>query len=249
MSKIFTHKPITIPKLVRVDNPGLRYYTTPDKAQKFVSITTVISHNSKHKFVDWREKKGEAEANRITNRSTKRGTKTHSLIESYVKNEPLPIMEELFPDDSKVLSVLNESETIEHYKNLPFFLFENLRPELDKIDNIIGIEIPLYSEYFGIAGTSDCIAEYNGKLSIIDYKTSEYIKRKEWIFDYFVQAVAYRYMLKELTGLDAEQLVVLMTAENGETKAFVETNFDMYIRGLVQYINKFTHEKAQEIAN
>ena len=249
MTKLFTHKPVEVPRLVRVDNPGLRHYTNPENNKKFVSITTVISHNSKHKFVDWRQKKGEAEANRITNRSTKRGTKTHSLIESYVKNEPQPTIDELFPDDTKVITVLNENESIDHYKNLPFFLFENLKPELDKIDNIIGIEIPLYSEYFGIAGTSDCIAEYNGKLSIIDYKTSEYIKKKEWIFDYFVQAVAYRYMLKELTGLDAEQLVVLMSAENGEVKAFVETDFVMYTRGLIQYIDKFTNEKAKEIGD
>ena len=332
MMKTFTHNPITLPKLKQVNLPGLRYYTKEGTDTKFASITSVISHNTKHKFIDWRKDVGEKEANRVTNRSTTRGTKMHSLIESYVGNEPL--LEEVFKpeEDDKISNLLNpydtirakknsvtidvyrESEdplkvvisagniisdilskifnefgeividekstqykktiyiqasyynfvnfclelfedsklykdTVETYKRLPFFLFDNLKPELNKIDNILGIEIPLHSEYFGLAGTSDCIAKYNGILSIIDYKTSEYIKKKEWIFDYFVQAVAYRYMLKELTGIEAPQLVIFMAAENGETKTFVETNFTPYARKLVEYIRNFKNAKNQEIAD
>jgi genome maintenance exonuclease 1 len=247
----FIHNTLEVPPLVRKDYPGMRVYTKPDSDKPFVSITTVISHNTKHKFVGWREKKGDKEANRITTRSTKRGTKTHSLIEHYVSNLEIPTMDKLFSekDDNSIPNILNEGETVEQYKELPYFLFENLKPELNKINNIRGIEIALYSEFFGIAGTSDCIADYNGKLSIIDYKGSEYIKRKEWIFDYFVQAVAYRYMLKELTGLDAEQLVILMTAENGETKAFVETEFSEYTVALQRYISTYWNDKSREIKN
>lgn len=333
--KIFTHNPITLPKLKQVNVPGLRYYTTESSKNKFVSITSIISHNTKHKFVKWRKDVGEKEANRVTNRSTLRGTKTHSLIEAYVGNEEQPLLESIFKpeEDEKIERLLNpydricalnnklvieifknsenllrvkisgnnksanlfldlihdqfgeilfepgtnpdgynkhilvqaeyqnfidfslESidgatlypETVESYKNLPFRLFDNLRPELNKIDNVLGIEIPLYSEYFGIAGTSDCIAEYNGILSIIDYKTSDYIKRKEWILDYFVQAVAYRYMLKERTGLDAQQLVIFMAAENGEIKPFIETDFTPYSKKLVQYINNYKNEKIKEV--
>lgn len=251
MHKTFNHNPIVLPKLKQVNVPGLRYYEeeeTQEKA-KFISITTLISHNTKHKFVDWRKQKGEQEANRITNRSTTRGTKTHSLIESYVRNEELPTIDDLFPDESKIQKVLNPEETVDNYKNIPYYLFENLKPELDKIDNIIGLEIPMFSRYFGIAGTSDCIADYNGKLSIIDYKTSEYIKREEWIFDYFVQAVAYRYMLAELTGLEAEQLVILMAAENGQIKPFVKTDFEPYTKRLVQYIDQYIYDKGQELGN
>lgn len=335
MNKIFTHKPITVPKLIRVDKPGLRYYEHPRTKHPFTSITTIISHNSKHKFVDWRKEKGEKEANRITGRSTKRGTKMHTLIESYVGNESQPTLDDLFrdKDDNKIENLLNPyhricainnkvvieifktkeypvivnlgcnsknsyniltliserfgefttpensnltdynktilincsydefvdfclneiedsclyEETIETYKQLPYRLFNNLRPHLDCIDNILGIEISLFSEILSIAGTSDCIADYNGKLSIIDYKSSDYIKKKEWITDYFVQAIAYRYMLKELTGLDAEQLVVFMAAENGETEVFVETDFGPYSKKLIQYINKFTNDKSKEI--
>lgn len=329
--KIFTHTPIKKHNLTQVNLPGLRYYTKRNSDKKFVSITSIISHNNKDKFVDWRKKIGNAEAIRITNRSTTRGTKTHSLIEAYVGNEPQPLLESIFnsENESKIETLLNPydvirakknkvtiniykdrkkplkislsasskdvkelltlffdeygeitfedesdnknfllnttyeefvsycinnidsadfyKESIETYKSLPYRLFENIRPELDKIDNILGIEIPLFSEYFEIAGTSDCIAEYNGILSIIDYKTSEYIKKKEWIFDYFVQAVAYRYMLKELTGLDAEQLVIFMTAENGETKVFTETNFQPYTEKLVQYIRNFKNAKIKEL--
>jgi hypothetical protein len=333
--KIFTHTPITLPKLKQINVPGLRYYTAQSSKNKFVSITTIISHNTKHKFVKWRKDVGEKEANRVTNRSTVRGTKTHSLIEAYVGNEEQPLLESVFKpeEDEKVENILNpydricalnnklvvdifknreiplrvkvsgsnklsnsfldivhdqfgeiifepgtdpdgynkhilvqaeyqnfidfclESledstyypETVETYKNLPFRLFENLKPELNKIDNVLGIEIPLYSEYFGIAGTSDCIAEYNGILSIIDYTTSEYIKRKDMILDYFVQAVAYRYMLKERTGLDAPQLVIFMMAENGEIKPFIETDFTTYSKRLVQYINNYKNEKIKEI--
>jgi hypothetical protein len=335
MNKVFNHTPIIVPKLVRVDKPGLRYYENPVSKKPFTSITTIISHNSKDKFVDWRKEKGVKEANRITGRSTKRGTKMHTLIESYVGNEERPTVEALFndKDDNKIENLLNPynrilaannkivieimkdrefpvivnlgcnskntytiltlisnqfeefttadgtaltdynktifincsyqefvdfclnqledsrlyEETVETYKQLPYKLFNNLRPHLDGIDNILGIEISLFSEFLSIAGTSDCIANYNGKLSIIDYKSSDYIKKKEWITDYFVQAIAYRYMLKELTGLDAEQLVVFMAAENDETKVFIETDFEPYSRKLMQYINKFTNDKSKEI--
>jgi len=244
--KLFTHRPLVLPKLKQINSPGVRLYENLETKKSFVSITSLISHNTKHKFADWREKVGAQEANRVTNRSTTRGTKTHSLIENYISNLPLPSKEELFKDDSKLSWLLNPEETVEDYKTIPYFLFNNLRPELDKLDNILGIEIQLFSEYFCIAGTSDCIAEYNGKLSIIDYKTSEYIKRKEWIFDYFVQAVAYRYMLKELTGLDATQLVIFMAAENGQIKPFVETDFNPYLKRLIQYRDKYLHDKEQE---
>lgn len=243
---IFTHNPIIVPKLKRIDLPGIRFYENQEQTKKFVSITSVISHNTKHKFVDWRKEKGEKEANRITTRSTKRGTKMHSLIEAYVRNEPEPTPEELFTekDDHKIPQLLNEGETIEDFRSLPYFLYNNLKPELNKLNNILGIEISLYSEYFGFAGTSDCIAEYDGVLSIIDYKTSDYIKRKDWIFDYFVQAVAYRYMLKERTGLDAPQLVVFMAAENGQIKVFIERDFNPYARRLVEYIERYRLDKS-----
>lgn len=241
----FIHNILEIPKLKRVDLPGIRYYESQDKKNKYISVTTVISHNTKHKFVDWREKKGDKEANRITNRSTKRGTKMHSLIEAYVRNEPEPTPEELYTekDDTKIPTLLKEGETEEEYRQLPYFLYNNLKPELNKINNILGIEISLYSNYFGLAGTADCIAEYDGVLSIIDYKTSEYIKKEDWITDYFVQAVAYRYMLKEITGLDAQQLVVFMAAENGEIKVFIEKDFTKHARTLIQYIEKYRNDK------
>lgn len=224
-SKKFNHIEINLPKLERETIDGVRYYKIPgqNKLRKFVSVTSVTSHYNKEKFVSWRKKVGEEEANRITKASTNRGTAMHSLIENYLLNEPLP-----------------ESTP------LPKFLFDVAKSELDKIDNIIAIERSLYSEYFKIAGTVDTIANYDGKLSVIDYKSSEKPKPKEWIQNYFVQAAAYAFMLKELTGKEVTQLVIIMACENGEVVTYIETDIEKYIRLLVQYVKKFTQDKLNE---
>ena len=224
-SKKFNHIKINLPKLERETINGVRYYKIPgqNELRKFVSVTSVTSHYNKEKFVSWRKKVGEEEANRITKASTNRGTAMHSLIENYLLNEPLP-----------------ESTP------LPKFLFDVAKSELDKIDNIIAIESSLCSEYFKIAGTVDTIADYDGKLSVIDYKSSEKPKPKEWIQNYFVQAAAYAFMLKELTGKEVTQLVIIMACENGEVVTYIETDIEKYIRLLVQYVKKFTQDKLKE---
>lgn len=224
-SKKFNHIEINLPKLERETINGVRYYKIPgqNELRKFVSVTSVTSHYNKEKFVSWRKKVGEEEANRITKASTNRGTAMHSLIENYLLNEPLP-----------------ESTP------LPKFLFDVAKSELDKIDNIIAIESSLCSEYFKIAGTVDTIADYDGKLSVIDYKSSEKPKPKEWIQNYFVQAAAYAFMLKELTGKEVTQLVIIMACENGEVVTYIETDIEKYIRLLVQYVKKFTQDKLNE---
>lgn len=223
--KKFNHIEINLPKLERETINGVRYYKIPgqNELRKFVSVTSVTSHYNKEKFVSWRKKVGEEEANRITKASTNRGTAMHSLIENYLLNEPLP-----------------ESTP------LPKFLFDVAKSELDKIDNIIAIESSLCSEYFKIAGTVDTIADYDGKLSVIDYKSSEKPKPKEWIQNYFVQAAAYAFMLKELTGKEVTQLVIIMACENGEVVTYIETDIEKYIRLLVQYVKKFTQDKLNE---
>lgn len=224
-SKKFNHIEINLPKLERETINGVRYYKIPgqNELRKFVSVTSVTSHYNKEKFVSWRKKVGEEEANRITKASTNRGTAMHSLIENYLLNEPLP-----------------------EFTPLPKFLFDVAKSELDKIDNIIAIESSLCSEYFKIAGTVDTIADYDGKLSVIDYKSSEKPKPKEWIQNYFVQAAAYAFMLKELTGKEVTQLVIIMACENGEVVTYIETDIEKYIRLLVQYVKKFTQDKLKE---
>ena len=225
--KKFNHIEINLPKLERETIDGVRYYKIPgeEELKRFVSVTSVTSHYNKEKFADWRRRVGEEKANKITKSATDRGTKMHSLIESYLMNEDLPSADPL-----------------------PKFLFDVAKSELDKIDNILAIERSMYSDYFHIAGTVDTIANYDGKLSVIDYKSSEKPKPISWIENYFVQIAAYAFMLKELTGKEVEQLVIIMSCENGEIVTYIETDIEKYIRLLVKYVKKFTEDKLKEYA-
>jgi len=218
---MFVHKPIETPKLERFHIDGKRFYkkVNSEELKNYISITTVTSHYTKEKFKQWRLRVGDEEADRITNAATSRGTQTHNLIEHYLGNEPLP-----------------------KSAPLPKMLFDVARPKLNKINNILGIEIPLYSDYFSIAGTADTIAEYEGELSIIDYKTSVEPKPVKYIENYFVQCVAYSCMLYEMTGITAKQLVIIMTCENGEVEVYIEKDLKKYIKLLIQYINKFKQD-------
>ena len=116
-------------------------------------------------------------------------------------------------------------------------------PALKRINNIRALEGSLYSQYLGVAGTVDCIAEFDGELSIIDFKTSKQPKPRDWIDGYFVQCCAYACMLHELTGLSVKKFVIIMTCENGEVEVYEEYDKAKYIRLLTQYIKKFVNDK------
>lgn len=219
----FKHIDLNLPELERETIDGVRYYKIPedDKLLKFVSITSVTSHKNRQFFADWRKKVGEEEADKITRQATSRGTDMHTLVENYLYNVPeLPQVQPL-------------SE----------LLFKIAKPELNKINNIHALESSLYSKVLGIAGTVDCIAEYNGELSIIDFKTSKKPKPVEWIEHYFVQAVAYACMLYELTGITVKKLVILMACENGECIVYEEYDKEKYIKLLIKYIREFVNSK------
>lgn len=212
---MFNHVEIEVPQLSRKTIDGVRYYDTPS-GKKLVSITSVISHYNREIFVNWRKRVGNEEANKVTKQSTSRGTDTHTLIEHYLKNEDLPTVQPLSD-----------------------MLFKIAKGDLKNIDNIHGLETPLYSEYLGIAGTVDCIAEYNNELAIIDFKTSKKPKKREWIEGYFVQCAAYACMLYELTGLTVKKFVIIMTCENGECEVYEEYDKAKYIKLLTKYIREF----------
>ena len=212
---MFNHVEIEVPRLSRKTIDGVRYYDTPS-GKKLVSITSVISHYNREIFVNWRKRVGNEEANKVTKQSTSRGTDTHTLIEHYLKNEDLPTVQPLSD-----------------------MLFKIAKGDLKNIDNIHGLETPLYSEYLGIAGTVDCIAEYNNELAIIDFKTSKKPKKREWIEGYFVQCAAYACMLYELTGLTVKKFVIIMTCENGECEVYEEYDKAKYIKLLTKYIREF----------
>ena len=220
----FKHVNCDLPKLSRETIDGVRYYSVPDNDEllKLVSITSVTSHHNREIFVNWRKKVGEEEANRITRKATKRGTDMHTLTEHYLKNEDLPEV----PPISEML-------------------FKIAKSKLNLINSIYTLEGSLYSKQLGIAGTVDCIAEYNGELSIIDFKTSKKPKQREWIDHYFVQAMAYGCMLYELTGISVKKLVIIMACENGECIVYEEYDKTKYIKLLTEYIRKFVGDKLK----
>ena len=224
---MFNHVELDLPQLEREMIDGVRYYKVPtlEELQKFVSITSVISHFNKDKFASWRARVGEEEANKITRKATSRGTDLHTLVEDYLHNRNL--------SDVQPIS--------EH-------LFKIAKPALNRINNIYTLEGSLYSQYLGVAGTVDCIAEFDGELSIIDFKTSKQPKPREWIDGYFVQCCAYACMLHELTGLSVKKFVIIMTCENGEVEVYEEYDKAKYIRLLTQYIKKFVNDKLEQVS-
>ena len=221
---MFKHVDVNLPKLSRETIDGVRYYSVPDEDEllKLVSITSVTSHFNKEIFVNWRKRVGNEEAERITKAATKRGTDMHTLTENYLKNEELP---EVPP--------------------ISDFLFKIAKGKLNKIDNIHALEGSLYSKELGIAGTVDCIAEYDGELAIIDFKTSKKPKPRDWVEHYFVQCMAYGCMLYELTGISVKKLVIIMACENGECVIYEEKNKAKYIKLLSKYIRKFVNDKLE----
>ena len=221
---MFNHINIDLPQLDRETIDGVRYYKVPDDEEllRLVSITSVTSHFNKEIFVKWRKKVGNEEADRITKAATSRGTDMHTLTEHFLKNEELPRVQPISD-----------------------FLFKISKSNLNKIDNIHALEGSLYSKQLGIAGTVDCIAEYNGELAIIDFKTSKKPKPREWIEHYFVQCMAYGCMLYELTGISVKKLVIIMACENGECVVYEERDKSKYIKLLTEYIRKFVRDKLE----
>ena len=218
---MFEHVEIDYPSLSRELIDGVRYYDTPD-GQKLVSITSVISHRNRDKFVQWRKRVGEEEANKVTKKATSRGTDMHTLVEHYLNNEELP--------------------TVQPLSDL---LFKQAKPDLQKINNIHAIEQSLFSKELGIAGTVDCIAEYDGELAVIDFKTSARPKPEEWIEGYYVQCAAYACMLYEMTGIMVKKFVIIMSCEDGECKVYEQYDKGKFLKLLSEYIREFVESKLQ----
>ena len=225
---MFNHVDVPFMPIERETIDGVRYYKVwgSEELVKMPSITSVISWRNKEKFKAWRAKVGEQEANNITRKATHRGTDAHTLIEEYLNNE----------------------DTFTKVLPLSEFLFKQAKPDLDRIDNIICQEQALYSTQIGIAGSVDCIAEFDGELAVIDFKTSAKPKPREWIEDYFVQCAAYACMLYEMKGIIVKKFVIIMTCEDGEVKVYEERDKSKYINLLSEYVGDFVEAKLQEYA-
>ena len=204
--------------------PNLKAKTTEQGRRYFVegnaypSVTTVIGEKKKDTILQWRRRVGEEEANAISKRASTRGNKCHKLAEDYLSNKSL----DRYRDD--VLSL---------------GMFHQIRPYIDKINNIHALEESLYSHTLKLAGRVDCIAEYDNELAIIDFKTSTKYKREEWIHDYLSQETAYAIMFQELTGLKVKQLVTIIATEQGTPQIFVKDNILEFVPKLKEYIDYY----------
>ena len=195
---------------------GSRYYETPEGV--YPSVTTVTGWEKKKFFAEWRAK-NPGESRRVLNR----GNELHSLVEYYINNE-FNVKE----DKGRVaLPILD--------------LFLQLQPELDNIDNVYAQEVPLWSKTLELAGRVDCVGEYKGKLSIIDFKGSTKIKRKEDIENYFTQATAYAIMWQEMTGTSIDNIVIMIATEEGGSQVF-EANPINYVKPLLKAIRGYQVE-------
>ena len=202
--KTFIHH--DFPKLERDTSPdGTRVYKTPS-GRAYPSVTTVTSLHNAEGIAKWRARVGAEEANRISSRASARGTRIHSLCESYLRNEVCE------PD-------IFDRE-----------LFGSLEQWLGDIDNIHALEDPLYSDFLQVAGTVDCIADFQGKLSVIDFKTASKPKDRDDIHNYFMQTAAYAVAFEERTGIPVGRLVIIMAVENDDPRLFIEKR-DNWIGG------------------
>ena len=178
---------------------GNRHYTVREVV--YPSVTTILSKTNPGKdegLRRWRERVGSAVAAHIMTTAREVGTATHQYIEQYLNNELVMLPQPL----------------------LPYAHFTNLRPMLDQIDNIRALEKPLFCSA-GYAGTVDCVAEYEGVLSIIDFKTMRTMKRDEWMVDYYLQTSAYAMAWDEMYDETPTQTVILCSAEDGTSKVVV----------------------------
>ena len=183
---------------------GKRFYATP-AGELYPSITSILGEFSKKSIQEWRKRVGAEEANKVSGKASRRGTRLHSVCEKYIQNNEGFLQGEL-------------PHIVE--------LFKTIEPHLERIDNVHAVELGLYSDHFGVAGRTDLIAEFDGKLSVIDYKTSNRTKKKEWCESYFAQCAFYAVAYEELTEIPVPQVVVIIAVDNEQPQLFVEKRDD-----------------------
>lgn len=196
-----------------------RVYKTPG-GNLYPSITTVLSAYSKKAIMEWRQRVGEEKANEISRKASGRGTKLHNTVEKYLLNEMSDLqMKTMMPDIKE--------------------MFIDIRKIIDGgIGDIYGIETPLYSDKLKVAGRCDCIAEWQGELAIVDWKTASKPKEKSYIQNYFMQASAYAEMFEERTGKAIDKIVIAIAVEGEGTQLFVERK-ENYLAKLQEYLDKY----------
>ena len=224
---MYNHKTINLPEITATTTDGVRLYETPE-GNKYPSITTVLSVRNKKGLFEWRKRVGEDVANYVARKAATRGTHVHHMCEDYLNNDF---------DEEK------------HKKKfLPYVLFNQLKESvLQKIDNIYAQECGLYSDKYKVAGRVDCIAEYDGKLSIIDFKTSSKERSDAWNESYYIQASAYAEMFEERTGIAIDQICILVVTEDGIVQDFVKNKAE-YLPMLTDTIKEWEEKNEMVLS-
>ena len=198
--KEFEYELLEFAELQRIDGP-IRLYETPE-GKRYPSVTTVLGKmTDKSALEAWKKRVGEDEAARVSSRAATRGTNIHTMCENYVLG--------------------NDIDTSMPHNMM---MFNQIKKVLDeKVNMVRATECTLFSDHLRLAGSCDLIADYDGRLSIIDYKTSAKLKRKDWIEGYFLQASLYSYMLWEMTGILVKDIVIIIGVDDSlESQVFVE---------------------------
>ena len=210
-----------VPKLTQLNENGTRYYVTPS-GNKYPSITTVLSAYNRKAIFEWRQRVGSEEANKISGKASTRGTKLHKNCEDYINNKT-PVFKTPF-------------ETV---------LFNSIKPTLHRINNVYAQELRMFSDHLRIAGTVDCVGEFDGKLSVIDFKTANRRKDPSYIENYFMQCSAYAIMFEEIFEIPVSQIVVAIAVEDDEPQVFVEKR-NTHVKRLLHY--RDLYESNQGVA-
>ena len=203
---------------------GHRFYEIDGK--NYPSVTSVLSLRKTEGLTKWRKSIGEDIANFEMRRCANRGKSLHKLVEQYMNNETPSIRDVL-----------------------PLGLFKLMKPYLDQINNIRLVEEIMYSKNLTLAGQVDCVAEYNGKLSVIDFKTANKERIEEWVENYFLQCTAYSIMYNETFNEPIEQIVILMAAEDGSMKAFVKEpkDYEDELQNAIKTFYETVNPQLQEV--
>jgi genome maintenance exonuclease 1 len=203
-------------ELTTIYENGKRLYITPTN-EKYPSVTTVLSGYKKEGIIQWRKRIGEEQANKISTQASRRGTKVHKLCENYLNNEDA-IFESYTPDN--------------------IVMFKSIQPILDELEVVYAQERTLFSHHLKTAGRVDCVGKFRGKPHIIDFKTSNKLKKWEWIDNYFMQGAAYSVMWEEMTGIPIPNLAIIIAVADDVPQIFLE-NRDNWIEKFKEIRNNY----------
>ena len=219
----FNHVPVNLSEIKTHYLNYKRFYITPE-GEAYPSITTVLSIRGKKGLVEWRKRVGEKVANYVSGKAAARGTAVHYMCEDYLNNQSLD-----FP-----------SKFEKHKKNFfPWCLFSQLKKQvLHNITDIYAQEVGLYSDKYKVGGRADCISKYRGVPSVIDFKTSTKERSDAWNENYYIQGSAYAEMFEERTGIEINQIVILVVTEDGTVQEFIKEKKD-YLDDLLESIEEW----------